>query len=221
MLHPGGFPQRALVLIGPDAVVRWSYEADSPGDLPGANLIFDALDRREPELAVAGLTVRAAAAGRPRRPRPRARGTAPLLVVYGDYECPFCAALELRLRELRVRVAFRHFPSAARHPRAFPAACAAEAAAGRARSGRCTTRSSPTRAGSRTRTCGRARSGSGSTSRASTPTGATTPSRARVSADFRGGIRAGVPTTPTLLPRRRRHAGRPDDALDRLANLVA
>ncbi len=43
VLHPGGFPQRALVLIGPDAVVEWSYEADSPGDLPGANLIFDAL----------------------------------------------------------------------------------------------------------------------------------------------------------------------------------
>ena len=44
VLHPGGFPQRALVLIGPDAVVRWSYEAASPGDLPGANLLFDALD---------------------------------------------------------------------------------------------------------------------------------------------------------------------------------
>ena len=41
--HPGGFPQRALVLIGPDAVVTWSYQAPSPGDLPGANLIFDAL----------------------------------------------------------------------------------------------------------------------------------------------------------------------------------
>ena len=43
VLHPGGFPQRALVLIGPDAVVRWSHEAPSPGDLPGANLLFDAL----------------------------------------------------------------------------------------------------------------------------------------------------------------------------------
>ena len=43
VLHPGGFPQRALVLIGPDGVVEWSHEADSPGDLPGANLIFDAL----------------------------------------------------------------------------------------------------------------------------------------------------------------------------------
>jgi peroxiredoxin (alkyl hydroperoxide reductase subunit C) len=47
VLHPGGFPQRALVLIGPDAVVRWSYEAPSPGDLPGANLLFDALDAFE------------------------------------------------------------------------------------------------------------------------------------------------------------------------------
>jgi mycoredoxin-dependent peroxiredoxin len=42
-LHPGGFAQRALVLVGPDAIVRWSYEAPSPSDLPGANLIFDAL----------------------------------------------------------------------------------------------------------------------------------------------------------------------------------
>jgi peroxiredoxin (alkyl hydroperoxide reductase subunit C) len=41
--HPGGFPQRALVIIGPDGIVKWSYQADSPGDLPGANLIFDGL----------------------------------------------------------------------------------------------------------------------------------------------------------------------------------
>jgi peroxiredoxin (alkyl hydroperoxide reductase subunit C) len=44
VLHPGGFPQRALVLIGPDGVVEWSHQAESPGDLPGANLIFDALE---------------------------------------------------------------------------------------------------------------------------------------------------------------------------------
>jgi peroxiredoxin (alkyl hydroperoxide reductase subunit C) len=36
-------PERAVVLVGPDAVVRWSHVADSPGDLPGANLLFDAL----------------------------------------------------------------------------------------------------------------------------------------------------------------------------------
>lgn len=43
VLHEGGFPQRALVIVGPDATVKWSYQAPSPGDLPGANLIFDGL----------------------------------------------------------------------------------------------------------------------------------------------------------------------------------
>jgi peroxiredoxin len=43
--HPGGFPQRALVIVGPDATVTWSYQAASPSDLPGANLIFDGLDQ--------------------------------------------------------------------------------------------------------------------------------------------------------------------------------
>jgi peroxiredoxin (alkyl hydroperoxide reductase subunit C) len=42
--HPGGFPQRALIITGPDAVVRYAYQAPSPGDLPGANLIFDGLE---------------------------------------------------------------------------------------------------------------------------------------------------------------------------------
>jgi peroxiredoxin (alkyl hydroperoxide reductase subunit C) len=43
VLHPKGFPQRALVVIGPDGLVKWSYEAPKPSELPGANLIFDAL----------------------------------------------------------------------------------------------------------------------------------------------------------------------------------
>ena len=41
--HPGGFPQRALVIVGPDGEVQWSYQAPSPAELPGANLIFDGL----------------------------------------------------------------------------------------------------------------------------------------------------------------------------------
>jgi peroxiredoxin len=41
--HPGGFPRRALVIVDPDGIVKWSYEADNPGELPGANLIFDGL----------------------------------------------------------------------------------------------------------------------------------------------------------------------------------
>jgi peroxiredoxin len=44
VLHEGGFTQRALVIVAPDGVVAWSYQAPSPGDLPGANLIFDGLD---------------------------------------------------------------------------------------------------------------------------------------------------------------------------------
>jgi peroxiredoxin (alkyl hydroperoxide reductase subunit C) len=41
--EPAGFSDRALVIVGPDRVVRWSHLADSPGDLPGVNLIFDGL----------------------------------------------------------------------------------------------------------------------------------------------------------------------------------
>jgi peroxiredoxin len=41
--HEGGFPQRALAIVGPDEIVKWSYEAPSPSELPGANLIFDGL----------------------------------------------------------------------------------------------------------------------------------------------------------------------------------
>ena len=41
--HPGGFPQRALVIVGPEGTVRWTHQAQTPGDLPGANLIFDGL----------------------------------------------------------------------------------------------------------------------------------------------------------------------------------
>lgn len=41
--EPGGMATRALVIIGPDQVVRWSWIGDNPGVLPGANLIFDGL----------------------------------------------------------------------------------------------------------------------------------------------------------------------------------
>jgi peroxiredoxin len=41
--EPGGMTNRALVIVGPDGVVRWSHLAESPGDLPGVGLIFDGL----------------------------------------------------------------------------------------------------------------------------------------------------------------------------------
>jgi peroxiredoxin len=39
-----GVSARALVMIGPDLEVKWSYRSPSPLDIPGANLIFDALE---------------------------------------------------------------------------------------------------------------------------------------------------------------------------------
>ncbi|HEX3615505.1 MAG TPA: thioredoxin domain-containing protein [Solirubrobacteraceae bacterium] len=62
----------------------------------------------------------------------RGPADAPLLIEYGDLECAFCAALHARLEQLRastaLRVVYRHFPVRSSHPRAWPAACATEAA---------------------------------------------------------------------------------------------
>jgi peroxiredoxin len=41
-IEGAGISNRALVLIE-DGVVKWSYAAPNPGEIPGANLIFDAL----------------------------------------------------------------------------------------------------------------------------------------------------------------------------------
>jgi protein-disulfide isomerase len=63
----------------------------------------------------------------------RGPSTAPLLIEYGDFECPYCAVLHVRLEQYRshagLRLAFRHFPVRSAHPRSMAAACATEAAA--------------------------------------------------------------------------------------------
>ena len=41
-----GHSSRALVMIGPDGIVQWSHLSPSPLEIPGANLIFDALEAR-------------------------------------------------------------------------------------------------------------------------------------------------------------------------------
>src|SRR3979490_1990042 len=46
VLHEGGFPQRALVVIGDDGVVRWSYQAPCPGALPRAEWVREGGDPR-------------------------------------------------------------------------------------------------------------------------------------------------------------------------------
>ncbi|MGI8903140.1 MAG: DsbA family protein [Solirubrobacteraceae bacterium] len=50
------------------------------------------------------------------------------MIEYADFECPFCAALSVRLHQRRLRTVLRHFPVRSSHPRAWAAACAAEAA---------------------------------------------------------------------------------------------
>jgi protein-disulfide isomerase len=147
---------------------------------------------------------------------------APLVVVYGDYECPFCAALEPRLRDLPLRVAFRHFPVRGTHPRAFAAACAAEAAGlqgafwgmhdalfddqGRLEDPHLWARAE--RLGLDLARFDTDRRGDAVAE--------------RIAADFRGGVRAGVPTTPSLFHDGILHPGRPgEEALARLANLAA
>jgi protein-disulfide isomerase len=144
---------------------------------------------------------------------------APLVVVYADFECPFCAALEQRLRGLPLRVAFRHFPVRSSHPRARPAAAAAEAAAAQgafwamhdalfADQGRL----EDPHLWERAERLGLdvARFDADRRSEAV---------ERRIAADFRAGVRAGVATTPTLFAGGERHSGRPEPGLlERLAN---
>jgi peroxiredoxin (alkyl hydroperoxide reductase subunit C) len=39
VLHEGGFPERAIVAIDAEGVVRWSYQAPTPGELPSVELL--------------------------------------------------------------------------------------------------------------------------------------------------------------------------------------
>jgi protein-disulfide isomerase len=52
-----------------------------------------------------------------------------LVVFYADFTCPRCALAHERLTRAGARVAFRHMALRAKHQRAVPVACAAEAAA--------------------------------------------------------------------------------------------
>jgi protein-disulfide isomerase len=136
-----------------------------------------------------------------------------LVVVYGDYECPFCAALDLRLRDAPLRIAFRHFPVRASHPRALAAACAAEAAGAQGAfwamhdalfddQGRL----EDPHLWARAERLGLDVARFDADRRSAAVADAVTRS-------FRAGVRAGVATTPTLFLDGERHPGRPDDAL--------
>ena len=134
------------------------------------------------------------------------------MIEYGDFECPFCAALSLKLRpRAGLRHVFRHFPVRSSHPRAWAAACAAEAAALQGRfwemhdslfedQGRLEDPHLWRRARDLGLDVGRFDSDRRSDAVA-----------ARVREDFRGGVRTGVVTTPTLFAGGRMYAGRIDD----------
>jgi protein-disulfide isomerase len=49
-------------------------------------------------------------------------------IVYADFGCPYCAGAWGRIRDLPLRLCFRHFPMASKHPRAPALHAAAEAA---------------------------------------------------------------------------------------------
>ena len=95
---------------------------------------------------------------------------------------------------------------------------AAEAAALQGASGRCTTRCSPTRATSTTRTCGSASAALGLDLDRFEADRRSDAVAERVERDFRSGIRAGVTTTPTLFVDGEAHPGVPAPSLlERLA----
>jgi len=62
-----------------------------------------------------------------------------VIVEYGDYQCPFCAEAEARLRRIEqsftgnIKRVYRHFPLTEVHEYAFPAAASAEAAGSQGR----------------------------------------------------------------------------------------
>jgi len=137
----------------------------------------------------------------------------PVIVEYADFECHYCALVRRRLDDTGLRLAFRHFPVKSKHPRAWAAACAAEAAAAQGRfwemhdalyadRGRLEDPHLWQRA--RDRGLDVARFDADRRSEAVA---------ARITRDFRGGLRAGVVTTPTLVVDGQLHPGLPERGL--------
>ena len=132
------------------------------------------------------------------------------MIVYADFECPYCAAAAAQLDGVRLRVAFRHFPVRSSHPRAWAAAAAAEAAAVQghfwemhdllfADQGRLEDPHLWARARALGLDLDRFE-----TDRRSTDV------EARIRRDFESGVRGGIVTTPTLVAGGVVHAGRID-----------
>jgi protein-disulfide isomerase len=133
---------------------------------------------------------------------------APLVLLYADFECPYCAAEAQKLAAARLRVAFRHFPVRTSHPRAWAAAAAAEAAGLQGRfwemhdllfadQGRL----EDPHLWERARTLGLDLDRFDADRRG-------TAVQARVRRDFESGVKGGIVTTPTLIAGGVSYAGR-------------
>jgi protein-disulfide isomerase len=143
---------------------------------------------------------------------------APLMIEYADFECPFCAVLHTRLGGRRLRRVFRHFPVRSSHPRAWAAACAAEAAALQDRFWEMhdalyadQARLEDPHLWARARQLGLDLERFEADRRSDAVV-------ARVGDDFQSGVRAGVVTTPTVFAGGRAYRGALDEAaLDSLS----
>ncbi len=135
---------------------------------------------------------------------------AAVVLVYADFECPYCAAAASQLSGARLRVAFRHFPIRSSHPRAWAAAAAAEAAAVQGRfwemhdllfadQGRL----DDPHLWDRARTLGLDLEQFDTDRRSDAL-------QRRIRRDFEAGVRGGIVTTPTLIVAGAVHAGRID-----------
>lgn len=135
------------------------------------------------------------------------------VLFYADFTCPRCALAHERLTRAGVHVAFRHMALRAKHERAVPVACAAEAAAAQgafwafadalyADQGRL----DDPHLWERARMLGMDLDRFEADRRSE-------PVAERVRRDFRTGIRAGVVTTPTLFVDGEAHRGAPGAAL--------
>lgn len=141
-----------------------------------------------------------------------------MIVEYADFECHYCALARRRLDDLGLRLAFRHFPVKSKHPRAWAAACAAEAAALQGRFWEMHDalyadrgRLEDPHLWQRARELGLDVERFDADRRSEAVA-------ARITRDFRGGLRAGVVTTPTLVVDGELHPGLPERGLlERLA----
>jgi protein-disulfide isomerase len=140
----------------------------------------------------------------------RGPADAPLVIVYADFECPYCAVAARQLEEAPLRSVFRHFPVRTSHPRAWAAAGAAEAAGLQGRfwemhdllfsdQGRL----EDPHLWARARRLELDLERFESDRRAEAVT-------ARIRRDFESGVKGGIVTTPTLIAGDARYAGRID-----------